>query len=137
MALKIELKPGERVILGDCVITNDNQRARLRIDGNVPVLREKDIMTLSAADSPAKRVYLAVQLMYTSRRPQDHQALYVRLMRDIVRAAPSTRLYVDDINNRILTGDLYKALKAARKLIAYEKELLDHAPRQQSLREGR
>ena len=35
MALKLELKPGERVILGDCVITNDDQRTRLTIDGTV------------------------------------------------------------------------------------------------------
>ena len=68
VALKIELKPNERVILGDCVVTNADQRTRLVIEGAVPILREKDIMTLSRADSPAKRIYLAVQLMYTSKQ---------------------------------------------------------------------
>ncbi len=137
MALKIELKPNERIILGDCVITNTDQRTRLLIEGEVPILREKDIMRLNAADSPAKRIYLAVQLMYTSRRPQDHHPLYFRLVRDIVRAAPSTRPYIESINNRILTGELYKALKETRKLIAYEKGLLDHALRQQGLHQDR
>jgi flagellar protein FlbT len=136
VALKIELKPGERVILGDCVVTNHDQRTRLVIEGTVPILREKDVMTLARANSPAKRIYLAVQLMYTSKRPQDHQPLYFRLVREIVNAAPSTRPYIDGINNRILTGELYKALKEARKLIAYEKDLLDHALRQQGLRES-
>ena len=46
MALKIELKPNERILLGDCVVTNADQRARLVIEGTVPILREKDIMTL-------------------------------------------------------------------------------------------
>ena len=133
MALKIELKPKERVILGDCVVTNDDQRTRLLIDGMVPILREKDIMTLSGANSPAKRIYLAVQLMYTSKRAQDHHALYLRLVREILKAAPSTRPYIESINNQILTGDLYKALKETRKLIAYEKGLLEHALRQQGL----
>jgi flagellar protein FlbT len=137
VALKIELKPNERLILGDCVVTNYDQRTRLLIEGTVPILREKDIMTLGRADSPAKRIYLAVQLMYTSKRPQDHHALYLRLVREIVKAAPSTRPYIEVINNRILTGELYKALKETRKLIAYEKELLDHALRQQSLHESR
>jgi len=137
VALKLELKPRERIILGDCVVTNADQRTRLLIEGSVPILREKDVMTLSRADSPAKRIYLAVQLMYTSKRPQDHHALYLRLVRDIIRAAPSTRPYVERINNRILTAELYKALKEARKLIAYEKELLDHALRQQGLRQDR
>ena len=29
MGLKVELKPGERIIIGDSVITNDDQRTRL------------------------------------------------------------------------------------------------------------
>ena len=71
MGLKIELKPGERVMLGDCVITNPDQRTRLLVEGSAPILREKDIMTESRADTPAKRIYLAVQLMYTAREPDD------------------------------------------------------------------
>ncbi len=137
MALKIELKPNERVIVGDCVVTNVDHRTRLLIEGTVPILREKDIMTLSRANSPAKRIYLAIQLMYTAKRPENHHALYFRLVRDIVRAAPSTRRFIESINNQILTGDLYKALKETRKLIAYEKELLDHALRQQGLCDDR
>ena len=48
-------------------------------------------------------------------------------VRDIVQAAPSTWSYVESINNRILTGDLYKALKEARNLVHYEQELLENA----------
>ena len=48
MALKVELKPGEKIILGDCVVTNDDQRTRLMIEGQVPILREKDILTPQA-----------------------------------------------------------------------------------------
>jgi flagellar biosynthesis repressor protein FlbT len=125
VALKIELKPNERVIVGDCMITNDNQRTRLLIEGKVPILREKDIMALSRANSPAKRIYLVLQLMYVAKRSEDHLALYFWLARDIVCAAPSTRRFIESINNRILTGDLYKALKETRKLIDYEKEVLD------------
>ena len=42
------------------------------------------------------------------------------LVNDMVAAAPSTVTLVDQINNEILTGSLYKALKAAKKLIQYE-----------------
>ena len=41
MSLKVELKPGERLIVGNCVITNSDQRTRLFIDGKAPILREK------------------------------------------------------------------------------------------------
>lgn len=136
MALKVELKPGERIFIGECVITNDDQRTRLLIDGTAPVLREKDIMTTERADTPAKRIYLAVQLMYTSRDPRMHHDVYFALIRDIVQAAPSTWPYIETINNHILTGELYKALKQSRKLIEYEQELFRNATtRRADLRE--
>jgi len=136
MTLKVELKPGERMILGECVVTNGNQRTRLTIDGAMPLLREKDIMTIELADSPAKRLYLAVQLMYTSKDPQTHHDVYFALMRDIVQAAPTTWPYIENVNNHILSGNLYKALKDAKKLIEYEREILAHAQRGAGLRKS-
>ena len=62
--------------------------------------------------------------MYTSKEPDDHQASYLRLVHEMLESAPGARPFIDSINNRILTGDLYKALKETRKLIAYEKEHL-------------
>jgi flagellar protein FlbT len=125
VALKIELKPNERILLGDCVVTNTGPRTRLRIEGQVRILREKDIMTLSRADSLAKLIYLAVQFIYTSKNPKEHHDLYFRLAAQFLKAAPSAKSIVDGINNLILTGDPYKALKEARRLIAYEKEHLN------------
>jgi flagellar protein FlbT len=127
MALKIELKPGERIILGECVITNADQRTHLVIEGDAPILREKDIMNRKSANTPAKRIYLAIQLMYTSKDQSAHHEVYFSLLRDILRAAPSTIGIIENINNHILMGDLYKALKSAKKLIQYEEELLIHA----------
>lgn len=135
MALKVELKPGERVIIGDSVVTNDDQRTRLTIEGDAPILREKDILTINDADSPCKKIYLMVQLMYLSGDPGKYRELYFQLVDDVVRAAPSTIGYVEAINNQILTGSLYKALKEAKALIAYEGELLGHAQRGGSLRQ--
>lgn len=137
MALKVELKAGERIILGECIVTNDDQRTRLTIEGQIPILREKDIITANEANTPAKRIYLAVQLMYISRDPRQHHEVYFALLRDIVQAAPSTWPYIEVINNHILTGDMYKALKAAKKLIVYEEELVNHAQRGASVRNGR
>jgi len=135
VGLKIELKPGERMMLGDCVVTNDAQRTRLFVEGNVPILREKDIMTESRANTPAKRIYLAVQLMYTSKDPATYHELYFRLVREITQAAPSMWPLIESINNQILTGNLYKALQEVKKLISYERELLDHA-RHEGLHSG-
>ncbi len=129
MPLKVELKPSERILIGECMVTNCDQRTWLVIEGATPILREKDILTAKNADTPAKRIYLAVQLMYTSRDPRAHHDIYFSLVREMTQAAPSTWRYVESINNQILTGSLYKALKEANKLIAYEKELIEHAKR--------
>ena len=59
MALKVELKPHEKIIVGSCVITNTDQRAKFLIEGErLPVLREKDILTPDTADTPAKLMHL-------------------------------------------------------------------------------
>jgi len=127
MPLKVELKPGERIIVGDCVITNDDQRARFLIEGSAPILREKAIMTPERANSPAKRIYLAVQMMYLSNDPRTYHEIYFKLVREIMQAAPSTGRHIESINNQILTGSVYKALKEADRLIQYERELLANA----------
>ena len=76
-----------------------------------PFCEKKDILTPATADTPAKRVYLAVQLMYLSTDLERIQENYFTLVNDIVKAAPSTIPYVTRISNAILTGAFYKALK--------------------------
>ncbi len=127
MALKVELKPGERLIIGSSVVTNSDQRTRLFIEGEAPILREKDILTPETANTPARRIYLAVQLMYLGDQSETLRKTYFELVMDFVQAAPSATLLVDDVNKEILTGNLYKALRATKKLIDYEQELLANA----------
>jgi flagellar protein FlbT len=44
MALKLSLKPGEKMIIGGAVVKNGDAKAELFIENQVPLLREKDIM---------------------------------------------------------------------------------------------
>lgn len=127
MALKVELKPGERFILGGSVVTNGKQRASLVIEGSAPILREKSIMRPEEADTPARRVYLVVQLMYLGEAPATHHPEYFRLIGDLMAAAPSTIPFIDRINNLLLTGAYYKALREAEALVAYERGILKDA----------
>ena len=137
MALKVELKPGERILIGESVITNGAQRARFLIEGQSAVLREKDIITPEQATSPARRIYFAVLLMYTARDPRVHHETYFSLVRDFLQAAPSAAQQIEIINNQILTGDMYKALKSAKQLISYEQELISNEDCRASLRKRR
>ena len=127
MALKVELKPGEKLLVGNCIITNSDQRTRLFIDGRAPILREKDILTAETANTPARRIYLAVQLMYIEDDIASTREAYFGLVNEFVAAVPSATEIVNQINNEILTGQLYKALKAAQRLIEYEQDLISNA----------
>lgn len=135
MALKVELKPGERIVIGKSVITNSDARIRFFIEGDAPILREKDILTPATASSPAKNIYLSLQLMYLADDIAAHHDSYFQLVSDFLKAAPSALPYVAEINNHILNDELYKGLRAAKRLIAYEAELVSHASGSQRLRQ--
>ena len=126
MGLKITLKPNERMILGGAVIRNGATKTELTVENNVPILRQKNIIGPDEANSPARRIYFAVQLMYVDEgHLAEHHKLYWALVKDFVAAAPSATGLVDRINAAVLESQYYDALKAAHKLIDYEKELLD------------
>ncbi len=127
MALIIDLKPSEKIIIGDALITNDKSRTRLHIEGEAPILREKDIMRPDDADSPSKRIYVLIQLMYLAHDPKDLHEDYFKAVKQLQDAAPSTSVIFMKINDHILDGKYYKALKEARNLIEYEGRLLEHA----------
>jgi len=127
MSLKVELRPGERLLVGESIITNGDQRTRLFIDGKAPVLREKDILTAETANTPAKRIYFTVQMMYLAEDIETLRTEYFALVNEIVLAAPSMTGAIHAINNEILTENLYKALRAAKRLIEYEQDILANA----------
>jgi flagellar protein FlbT len=123
MSLKIELKPRESIIVGDALITNDNDRVRFYIDGNVPILREKFILREKDATTPARRVYFIVQQMYLSRGSKELQTLFVEFVRDLNEAAPSLREYVNPVVEAMIMGNYYNAIKESAKLIEQEDKL--------------
>jgi flagellar protein FlbT len=128
MALKLALKANERVIIGGAVVTNGPKGTTLFIENSVPVLRQKDILSEKEADSPARRIYLVVQLMYIDEKNlTTYHKNYWDLVREFIAAAPSTLGLIDQISEHILHGRYYQALKLVKKLIAYEQEAIERA----------
>jgi len=64
MPLKLSLKPGEKVVLNGAVIQNGDRRTTLLLQNKASVLREKDIMQLEDVNTPARRIYFPVMMMY-------------------------------------------------------------------------
>ena len=126
MGLKITLKPGERMIIDGAVITNGDTKCTLVVENRVPILRPKDILKEEEANSPARRIYFAIQLMYIDPENQSrYHPHYWELIKDFVQAAPSSTGLATEISDCILKGNFYKALKITQKLICYETEILN------------
>lgn len=124
MALKVVLKPFERIIIGKSLITNSETRTTFLIDGEAPILREKDILTAETANTPVKRLYLCIQMMYLENDIPKYQDLYMDFVKDLLEAVPSFRKSIETASKLILSGSLYNSLKEIRKLIKREAELL-------------
>ena len=134
MALKIKLKPHERLIIGGAVITNGDAKCDLIIENEVPVLRDKDILREKDADTPSRRIYFIIQLMYVDNTDiVEKHNIYWSLVKDFVEAAPSTAETIAAISSLIIEGKYYSALKMARKLIEYEEEVTGNVVRPERL----
>jgi flagellar protein FlbT len=125
MALKISLKPNERMIIDGAVITNGGKKTEFIVENKVPILRQNNIMSERAADTPCKRLYLTAQLIYIDKAQRGaHQALFVKQRDEIIEAAPSMNSYILRMLECMHSANFYQALKIGRDLIKYEAEVL-------------
>ena len=105
----------------------DSHRSRLQISGDTPILREKDVMKEEDADTPCKKSYFLIQCMYLARNPSSYHDKYFETIKEIQHAAPKLSFMFLSINEKIIEGTYYKALKEAKELIELEKDLVVHA----------
>jgi flagellar protein FlbT len=124
MPLRIELAPNERLIIGDASIRNGPRRAEFIVETKSKVLRERDIITETDADTPCKRLYVTLEAAYLSANPMEAETQFMAQANEIMAAAPSTKPLIAEVFESMLKGDYYKALKRARKLLAHEEKLL-------------
>ena len=122
--LRVELKPFERIVIGETVLINSGTRTSFLIDGDAPILRERDTVTPENANTPAKRLYLCVQTMYLKNDIPRYRTAYQGFLRDLRETSPGDRLVIDAVNSHVMAEALYKALKEIRKLMKREDALL-------------
>ena len=124
MPLRVELKPFERIVIGDSVIINSGTRTCFLIDGETPILRERDTVTAETANTPAKRLYLCVQTMYLKNDVTRYRERYLGLIKELQDTIPHSRDLIESVETFVAGGSLYKALKEIRKLMKREEETI-------------
>ena len=129
MVLKITLKPGEKFVVNGAVILNGDRRNHLLIQNKVSILREKDVMQQADADTPVKRIYFAIQMLYLDENERqryyadfaDRLQEFLGAIRDPDIADKCASILADVNDNRY-----YRALLTAKKMLAFERERLNY-----------
>jgi len=129
MALKITLKPGEKFVINGAVIVNGDRRTSLVIQNKVSILREKDIMLPDQADTPLKRVYFPIMMMYLDEKGQkETYGYFVERITELMNAISNREALqtcigiIEDVN----AGRYYHALLSCKKLLPFEQARLGY-----------
>lgn len=122
MALKIALKPNEKIVVNGAVIANGDKSARLHFLNNARFLREKDIMQEEDAVRDEDYLYFLVQLIYIDEEGADGYRLQLDYVVDKLKENnPDDVAKIDEIISLVDDGKTYDALKQCRKVYPPEK----------------
>jgi len=127
MPLKLSLKPSEKFVLNGAVLTNGDKRTSLVIQNKACVLREKDIMQPEGANTPARRIYFPIMMMYLDSEASETYYNDFALRMTEFMGAISNRAALSlciEISRDVMSGAYYKALMACKKLFDFERERL-------------
>ncbi|MEL6369347.1 MAG: flagellar biosynthesis repressor FlbT [Pseudomonadota bacterium] len=130
MALKLTLKPGERVAINGAVIVNGDKRTSFLVESKANVLREADIMQPEEATTPARRIYLPIVMMALAGDPhREYLREFEMRLKEFANAVTDRRALelCLKISARVANNDYYKALASCRQLIEFETDRLSHA----------
>lgn len=131
MPLKLSLKPGEKFVLNGAVLTNGDRRASLVIENKASILREKDILQAKDADTPVKRIYFPIMMMYLdSDGSQGYYDEFVTRMTEFMSAVSNREALTIcvELSREVLSGQYYRALMKCRKLFEFEQVRLRYVP---------
>ena len=129
MPLKLSLKPGEKFVLNGAVLTNGDRRVSLVIENKASILRDRDIMQADEANTPAKRIYFPIMMLYLD--PEQTEKYYdefVNRMSEFMSAVTDREALSTcvAISRDVLQGQYYKALIKCRQLFDFEQVRLTY-----------
>src|SRR5690625_5654622 len=125
MALKIKLKPNEKLVINGCVVQNGPKRHSLTVMNFANIVRGDDLSAREEATTPLRAIYYAIQtLLINPNVVQDS-------LTEVQQALAKAYTLMHDVTaqdaimmaaNHVSTFDYYKALAALRPLAQREWE---------------
>jgi flagellar biosynthesis repressor protein FlbT len=128
MALMIEIKSGDKLIINGAVIENSGPNTQLLIHNKSAILREKEVMSEDEVKTPASRIYFSLQCAYIfPNKVNDHVEQFEQFARQYLEASPSSAHLMEEIVVAVQEENFYKSLKLSQKLLKQEKKLINGA----------
>ena len=126
--LILKLGPYERVLVNGAVIQNGDRRSKISIvTPNANILRLRDAIRPTEADTPVRRVCYIVQLVLTGDLQSD--SCVDKIQQGInqlegVFGESSLSEHLSSARTALASQDFYRVLKSLRRLLDVESELL-------------
>jgi flagellar protein FlbT len=125
--LVLELRQGEFMVVNGAPI-RFRTKARIELAGHARFLFGKQIMGPKQADSPARRIYFALQTSYIGTEEERPGGLaQARALIDEYKATTTSHLaqeILDRAWSAATADDCYRALKLIRRIIRHEDAVL-------------
>jgi flagellar protein FlbT len=129
--LVLELRPGEAMIINGALV-RFRTRSRIELVAKARFMFGKQIMSPEQADTPARRIYFALQTAYVGEEQERTDGLATAHELIVAFKAATTSALAREILDRAeaaAAGDnCYLALKLARRIINHEDTVLGRAP---------
>jgi flagellar protein FlbT len=123
----LELRQGEVMILNGAPI-RFRTKSRIELTAKARFLFGKQIMPLDQADSPARRIYFALQSAYIGSEQERPDGLQAARQLIVAFKDATTSALAREILDRALAAaeadDCYQALKLTRRIILHEDAVL-------------
>jgi flagellar protein FlbT len=129
MPLKLTLKPREKFVVNGGVLINGDRRSDLILENQVSLLRERDVLQPDEADTPMKRIYFTIMMMYLDGGLEgEYYGQFTDLMTDFMCAVTTKEVVekchriLDDVHEQ----RFYTAMMMSKSLLPFEKERLEN-----------
>jgi flagellar protein FlbT len=128
MTLRFDLGPFEELHIGKCVIKNSHERSLFVVEGEMPILKGKDVLSESSLSGSLEKLYYCVQRMYLEEAHEKYQGSYLQLAAQVMKENPMLHSDLHAADQLIQNSDFYKALRGLKKLIRTEAFAVDRRP---------
>lgn len=129
--LVLELRQGEMMIVNGAPI-RFRTKTRIELTAKARFLFGKQIMPPDQADSPARRIYFALQAAYIGTDEERGPSLQAaRALIDAFNAATTSATARDMLDRALAAAeadDCYRALKLVRRVVRHEDSVLGRPP---------